>query len=148
MTFSLMVDLQIRVFTGGGMGCFQLVSSIKVSLLIKAFCLRGGSSFLSTGCPKKSNNKFVRLWTLFGILDTFRSCPKGSKKNENCQMANPSVFDHFGPFWAHRGPFGPFQTTMIFLRRCFGANNQFLFEMLQRGLDGPKRVPNDLKNLG
>ena len=39
--FSLIVDLQIRVFTGGGMGCFQLVSSIKVSLLIKAFCLRG-----------------------------------------------------------------------------------------------------------
>ena len=81
VTFSLMVDLQIRVFRVGGMGCFQLVSSIKVSLLIKAFCLRGGSSFLSTGCPKKSNNKFARLWTLFGILDTFQSCPKGSKRN-------------------------------------------------------------------
>ena len=39
VTFSLMVDLQIRVFRVGGMGCFQLVSSIKVSPLIKAFCL-------------------------------------------------------------------------------------------------------------
>ena len=35
--------------------------------------------------------------------------PKGSK------MANLSVFDHLGPFWAHLDPFGPFQTKMNFL---------------------------------
>ena len=33
-------------------------------------------------------------------------------------------------------------------RRCFGAKNQFLFEMAQKGPDGPKRVPNGQKHLG
>ena len=28
-------------------------------------------------------------------------------------------------------------------RRRFGAKNQFLFEMVQKGQEGPKRVPND-----
>ena len=59
VTFSLMVDLQIRVFRVGGMGCFQLVSSIKVSLLIKAFCLRGRTLVFVYRVSQKSNNKFV-----------------------------------------------------------------------------------------
>ena len=40
-----------------------------------------------------------------GLL-TFQSGPKGTK------MVNLSVFDHLGPFWAHRDLFGPFQTKM------------------------------------
>ena len=34
------------------------------------------------------------------------------------------------------------------LQRCFGAKYQFLFEMVQKGPDGPKRVPNGQKHLG
>ena len=34
------------------------------------------------------------------------------------------------------------------LQRCFGAKYQFLFEMVQKGPDGPKRVPNVQKDLG
>ena len=33
-------------------------------------------------------------------------------------------------------------------RKCLGAKNQFLFEMVQKGPEGPKRVPNDQKHLG
>ena len=33
-------------------------------------------------------------------------------------------------------------------QRCFGAKYQFLFEMVQKGPDGPKRVPNVQKDLG
>ena len=83
VTFSLMVDLQIRVFTGGGMGCFQLVSSIKVSLLIKAFCLRGRFLVFVYRVSRKNNNiKFARLWTLLGILEMLqrgRWAQKGPK---------------------------------------------------------------------
>ena len=47
------------------------------------------------------------------------NAPKSSKRVEKgpkgTKMVSPSVFDHLGPFWAHRGPFGSFQTTMIFL---------------------------------
>ena len=35
-------------------------------------------------------------------LSTFQSGQKGTK------MVNPSVFDHFGPFWAYLNPSGPF----------------------------------------
>ena len=34
------------------------------------------------------------------------------------------------------------------LQRCFGAKYQFLFEMVQKGPDEPKRVPNVQKDLG
>ena len=30
-------------------------------------------------------------------------------------MANLSVFDHFGPFWAHLDPFAPIQTKINLL---------------------------------
>ena len=33
-------------------------------------------------------------------------------------------------------------------QRCFEAKYQFLFEMVQKGPDGPKRVPNVQKDLG
>ena len=33
-------------------------------------------------------------------------------------------------------------------QRCFGAKYQFLFETVQKGPDGPKRVPNGQKHLG
>ena len=72
--------------------------------------------------------------------------PKGTN------MVNPNVFGHLGPFWAHLGPFGPFQTKYNFLPQMdkvgFGAKNQFLLEMVKRGPDGPKGVPNDQKHLG
>ena len=84
-------------------------------------------------------------------LSTFQSGPKETK------MVNLSVFDHLGPFWAHLDPFGPFQTKNEFFapngqsrgwQRCFGAKYQFLFETVQKGPDGPKRVPNGQKHLG
>ena len=65
-------------------------------------------------------------------------------------MANLSVFDHLGPFWAALEPFGPFQTKVDFfapkhLRQTllcpFGEKNSFLSEMIQKGPDrqkGPK----------
>ena len=64
-------------------------------------------------------------------------------------MVIPSVFDHLGPFWAHLDPFGPFQTEMNGLVQMDkgGASSKklFLTAMVQRGPDGPKRVPNDQK---
>ena len=48
-------------------------------------------------------------WSNMAGLSTFQSGPKETK------MANLSVFDHLGPFWAHLDPFGPFQTKMIFM---------------------------------
>ena len=64
---------------------------------------------------------------------------------------------HLGPIL---GPSGPFWTILdkndFFApngqsrgwQRCFGAKYQFLFETVQKGPDGPKRVPNGQKHLG
>ena len=61
-----------------------------------------------------------------------------------------TIWDPFGPIWTL---LGHFKQKWIFCpkwvwRRCFGAKNQFLFEMAQNGPDGPKRVPNGQKHLG
>ena len=83
-----------------------------------------------------------------GLL-TFQSSPKGSK---GIKMANLSVFDHLGPFWAALEPFGPFQTKVdLFapkhLRQTLlcpvGEKKSFLSEMIQKGPDrqkGPQMV--------
>ena len=93
-------------------------------------------------------------WPNMAGLSTFQSGQKGPKGSK---MANLSVFDHLGPFWVHLDPFGPFQTKMNFLPQMdkvgFGGGaseqkNQFLFEMVTKGPEGPKRVPNDQKHLG
>ena len=47
-----------------------------------------------------------KKWPNMAGLLTFQSSPTGIK------MANLSVFDHLGPFWAALQPFGPFQTIV------------------------------------
>ena len=112
-----------------------------------------GSTVHDWGWPK--NGPF---WTKNG--QTWQACqpskvvqrgPKGTK------MVNLSLFDHLGP---RLGPSGPFWTISDkndffapngqnrVLQRCFRAKYQFLFEMVQKGPDGPKRVPNVQKDLG
>ena len=107
----------------------------------------------STGRPKKSSNHFFRLWTLFGTLDTFQSCPKGSKRDHgqpNCFWPFGSLLGPSGPFWTildKNDFFAPTGQSRGW-QRCFGAKYQFLFETVQKGPDGPKRVPNGQKHLG
>ena len=60
-----------------------------------------GSTAYDWGWPKN-----VPFWTKHGRLVNVQSGPKGTK------MFNLSVFDHLGPFWAHRDLFGSFQTKM------------------------------------
>ena len=66
------------------------------------------------------------------------------------EMVNLYVFDHLGPFWAHMNTFGPFQTKIKllphkdkvrFYRGAFEQKIIFLFEMVQKGPDGPKIGP-------
>ena len=86
--------------------------------------------------------------------------PKWSKRS---QIGNPSVFDHFLPFWALLDSFRLFQTKIAFLLLStsakpeiniknllypFGAKKSFLSEMVQRGPEGPKRIRNGQKHLG
>ena len=90
-------------------------------------------------------------WPNMAGLSTLQRGPKGTK------MVNLSLFDHLGTLL---GPFGPFWTISDkndffapngqnrVLQRCFRAKYQFLFEMVQKGPDGPKRVPNVQKDLG
>ena len=86
-------------------------------------------------------------------LSTFQRGPKWSA------MVNLDVFDNLGPIWVHLDTFGPFQTKINLLpqkdKAGFGrgafeqkAKNHFLFEMVQKCPDGPKRVPNCQKHLG
>merc|ERR1712004_363920 len=97
------------------------------------------------GWPK--NGPF---WTKNG--QTWQACqrskvvqrgPKGTK------MVNLSLFDHLGPLLGPSGPFWTISDKNNFfapngqnrvLQRCFRAKYQFLFEMVQKGPDGPKRV--------
>ena len=86
-------------------------------------------------------------------LSMFQSGQKGPKWTK---MVNLSVFDHLGPFLAHLDPLVHFRQNDFFApngqsrgwQRCFGAKYQFLFETVQKGQDGPKRVPNGQKHLG
>ena len=64
-------------------------------------------------------------------------------------MANPSVFDHLRPFWAHLDSFGPFQTKINFLLRGtsakpyfvhLGQKNNFCLKWSKRVQMGPKRL--------
>ena len=91
----------------------------------------------STGRPKKSSNHFFRLWTLFGTLDTFQSCPKGSKRDHgqpNC----------FWPFGSLLGPSGPFWTISD-KNEFFAPNGK---SRVWRRCSSSKRVVNGQKQLG
>ena len=73
--------------------------------------------------------------------------PKGSK---GTKMVNLSVFDHLGPFWTilDKNDFFAPNGQSRGWQRCFGAKYQFLFDTVQKGPVGPKRVPNGQKHLG
>ena len=86
-------------------------------------------------------------------LSTFQSGPKGSK---NVRKGKPRFFfDYLGPFWAHLDTFGRFQTKINLLplkdKVGFGGGafeqKIILLEMVQKGRDGTKRVPNSQKHL-
>ena len=71
-------------------------------------------------------------------------------------MVNLDDFDNMGPFFAHLDTFGPFQTKINLLLyedkvgfggSAFEQENHFLFEMVPKDPDGPKRVPNGQKQL-
>ena len=55
-----------------------------------------------------------------------------------------------GPFWTilDKNDFFAPNGQSRGWQRCFGAKYQFLFETVQKGPDGPKRVPNGQKHLG
>ena len=95
----------------------------------------------------------VEIFTMTRL--TFFFAPNGVLTGS--KMVNLNVFDHLGPFLGPSGPFWTISEKNDFvapngqnrvLQRCFGAKYQFLFEMVQKGPDGPKRVPNDKKHLG
>ena len=48
-------------------------------------------------------------WQASQLVKVVQKGPKGTK------MANLSVFDHLGPFWAHLDPYRPFQTRFDIL---------------------------------
>ena len=90
-------------------------------------------------------------WPNMAGLSILQGGPKGTK------MVNLSVFDHLGPLLGPSGLFWTISDKNDFFapngqsrgwQRCFGAKYQFLFEMVQKGPDGPKRVPNGQKHLG
>ena len=50
-----------------------------------------------------------QTWQACQLVKVAQKGPKGTK------MANLSVFDHLGPFWAHLDPYRPFQTRFDIL---------------------------------
>ena len=93
----------------------------------------------------------------FQSADKLRKCCCLAAAKSHKAIANPSVFDHLGPFWAHLNIFGPFQRKMNCLPQMdkvgFGGGaseqkNQSLFEIIQKGPDGPKRGPKGKQHLG
>ena len=113
-----------------------------------------GSTLHDWGWPK--NGPF---WTKNG--QTWQACQrskvvqKGPKENK---MVNLSLFEHLGSLLGPSGTFWTISDKNDFFApngqsrgwqsRCFGAKYQFLFETVQKGPDGPKRVPNGQKHLG
>ena len=100
---------------------------------------------------KKTHQQIKQKWPNMAGLSTFQSGPMGSKKVQN---GKPRCFWQFGTLL---GPFGPFQTKNHFLpykdkvgfgRGAFEQKINFLFEMIQKGPDVPKRVPNGQTHLG
>ena len=114
VTFSLMVDLQIRVFRVGGMGCFQLVSSIKVSLLIKAFCLRGRTLvFVYRVSQKKATinlfDLFLVFWTRSKVVQKDLKGTKMVNPTSKCSLSIQGKISFIwngskGSRWVQRGP--------------------------------------------
>ena len=112
-----------------------------------------GSTVHDLGWPK--NGPF---WTK--NCQTWQACQrpkvvqKGFKRDQNGQPK------YFWPFGTLLGPSGPFWTIsnknwyfapkhLCHTILCpFRAKNHFLSEMVQKGLEGPKRVPNGQKHLG
>ena len=78
--------------------------------LVMSLFLLWGPPFMTGDGPKMVHfgPKMAKHGRLV-IVPKVQKGPKGTK------MANLSVFDHLGPFWAHLDPFGPFQTKIDFL---------------------------------
>ena len=83
------------------------------------------------------------------LLTLVNGCQQsGARKNTYmrvCRVVCPS-----GPFWiiSYKNElFAPNGQSKVW-RRCLGAKNNFLFEMVQKGPDRPKRVPNSQKHFG
>ena len=111
-----------------------------------------GPPFMTGDGPKRSI--LDKKWPNISGLSTLQSGPKGFKRDQNSQ---PKCFWPFGtplvpsgPFWTILNKnwyFAPKHLCKTFL--CpFGAKTSFLSEMVQKGPDGPKRVPNGQKHLG
>ena len=62
------------------------------------------TKFLTTGL-----NAVIKQ---FQSADKLRKCCCLAAAKSHKAIANPSVFDHLGPFWAHLNTFGPFQKKM------------------------------------
>ena len=93
----------------------------------------------------------------WSILDQKWQARQLSKVVQKGSKGTKMVLTIRDPFWAHLNPFKPSQTKMIFLPQMYnvgfgrGALEQtinFLFEMVQKGPDVTKRVPNGQKHLG
>ena len=67
-----------------------------------------GSTIHDWGWPKNDlfRTKNGQTWQACQLDKVVQKGPKRPK------MANLCVFDHLGPFWAHLGPFRPFQTRI------------------------------------
>ena len=52
-----------------------------------------------------------------------------------------NIWDHFGHLWtiSEKNNYSAPKGQSRVWRRCFGAKNQFLFEFVQKGPDGPKK---------
>ena len=61
-----------------------------------------------------------QTWQACQLVKVAQKGPKGTK------MANLSVFDHLGPFWAQLDPFRPFQTRIDILLRSTSAKPYFV----------------------
>ena len=81
-----------------------------------------GSTVHDWGWPKNGPlwTKNGQTWQAYRRSKVVQKGPKGTK------MANLSVFDHLGPFWAHLDPFGPFQTKNDFLLWSTSAKPYFV----------------------
>ena len=97
---------------------------------------------MTWGWPKNGlfwtkNGQTGQAWQHFKVV---QMGPEGTK------MVNLSVFDHLEPLLDPSGPFWTISDKNDFfapngqnrvLQRCFGAEYKFLFEMVQKGPDGP-----------
>ena len=98
-----------------------------------------GPPFMTRDGPKmvRFGSKMAKHSRLVTALKWFKRVQKRPK------MANLSVLDDFGHIWTildhfrQKWFFSPNRQSRDW-RRCFRAKDQLLFEMVQKGPDGPK----------